>query len=66
MIIIGYGCKDVGINEMITENYEYKHKPSFIVDAFAKEGSQVDSFKEEIHAKLHRVQINNIDKSLFA
>ena len=47
MIIIGYGCKDVGINEMITENYEYKHKPSFIVDAFAKEGSQVDSFKEK-------------------
>jgi hypothetical protein len=47
LIIIGYGCKDVGINEMITENYEYKHKPSFIVDAFAKEGSQVDSFKEK-------------------
>lgn len=66
LIIIGYGCKDKGINEMIIENFDFSHKQSFIVDAYAKEGSQVDSFKEEIHAKLHRVQIDDIEKSLFA
>lgn len=65
LIIIGYGCKDKGINEMITENFDLNHKQSFIVDAYAKDGSQVDLFKEELHAKLHRVQIDNIDKSLF-
>ena len=66
LIIIGYGCKDAGINEMIKDNFDYKHKPSFIVDAYAQEGSPVDLFREEIHAKLHRVQIDDIEKSLFA
>lgn len=65
LIIIGYGCKDKGINEMIIENFDFSHKQSFIIDAYAKDGSQVDLFKEEIHAKLHRVQINDIEKSLF-
>lgn len=66
LIIIGYGCKDKGINEMIIENFDFSHKQSFIIDAYAKDGSQVDLFKEEIHAKLHRVQIDDIEKSLFA
>ena len=65
LIIIGYGCKDKGINEMIIENFDFSHKQSFIIDAYAKDGGQVDLFKEEIHAKLHRVQINDIEKSLF-
>lgn len=60
LIIIGYGCKDEGINEMIKENFDYKHKPSFIVDAYTKEGSLVEQFKEEINAKLLRVEINDI------
>lgn len=65
LIIIGYGCKDVGINEIIKDNFDFKHKPLFIVDAYAKEGSQVELFREELHAKLHRVQIGDIDKALF-
>ncbi len=65
LIIIGYGCKDAGINHMIKENFDYKHKDLFIIDPFAKEGSQVDLFKKEIYAKLHKVYIENIDKSLF-
>lgn len=28
LIIIGYGCKDEGINEMIKENFDYRNKPS--------------------------------------
>ena len=65
LIIIGYGCKDEGINEMIKENFDYRHKPSFIIDAYTKDGSQVDLFKKELQAKLLRVQINDISKALF-
>ena len=65
LIIIGYGCKDEGINEMIKENFDYRHKPSFIIDAYAKDESQVDQFKKELQAKLLRVQINDISKALF-
>lgn len=65
LIIIGYGCKDEGINEMIKENFDYRHKPLFIIDAYTKDGSQVDLFKKELHAKLLRVQINDISKALF-
>lgn len=65
LIIIGYGCKDEGINEMIKENFDYRNKPSFIIDAYAKDGSQVDLFKKELQAKLLRVQINDISRTLF-
>ncbi len=65
LIVIGYGCKDEGINEMIKENFDYKHKPSFFVDAYAKDGSQVAQFKEKLRAKLLRVQINDINKNHF-
>lgn len=66
LIIIGYGCKDTGINEMILENFDFKRKKSFIVDPYAKVGSKVDLFKEELHAKLLRVKIDNINSSLFS
>ena len=65
LIIIGYGCKDEGINEIIKENFDYNHKPLFIIDAYAKDESQVDLFKKELQAKLLRVQINDISKALF-
>ena len=50
---------------MIKENFDYRHKPSFIIDAYAKDESQVDQFKKELQAKLLRVQINDISKALF-
>lgn len=65
LIIIGYGCKDEGINEMIKENFDYKHKKTFIIDAYADENSQVYKFKNEIHAKLLTDQIDDIKKELF-
>lgn len=65
LIIIGYGCKDEGINEIIKENFDYNHKLLFIIDAYAKDESQVDLFKKELQAKLLRVQINDISMALF-
>ena len=65
LIIIGYGCKDAGINDIIKEFFDYKNKPSFIIDAYADEGSDVYSFKNEISAKLHQVEIDKITEKLF-
>lgn len=65
LIIIGYGCKDKGINELIKENFDFKHKPSYIIDAYATEESQVYLFKEEINAKLLKTEINDINENLF-
>ena len=65
LIIIGYGCKDEGINELIKDNFDYQHKQIFIIDAFAKEGSPVLQFKEVLNAQLLRVKIDNIKHSDF-
>lgn len=63
LIIIGYGCKDAGINEMIEEHFDFHNKPVFIVDKYAGEG--VEKFKNIVHAQLHRIDIDKIDPSLF-
>lgn len=65
LIIIGYGCKDAAINKIIKENFDYRNKKIFIVDPFAKEGSKVMEFKEELQAKLLRNGIDGICKNLF-
>ena len=65
LIVIGYGCKDEGINEMIMECFDYKNKQSFFVDAYANEGSPILKFKEKLNAKLHRVQLEDLKESLF-
>ena len=50
--MIGYECKDNGINEIIKEYFNYQHKPSFIVDKYA--GDMVVEFGKEIKAVLHK------------
>lgn len=63
LIIIGYGCKDEGINEIIKEYFDYQHKPSFIVDKYA--GDMVVEFGKEINAVLLKTDIDLINSSLF-
>lgn len=63
LIIIGYGCKDEGINEMIKKYFDYQHKPSFIVDKYA--GDMVVEFGKEINAVLHKTDIDLINSALF-
>ncbi len=63
LIIIGYGCKDKGINEIIKENFDYQHKPSYIIDKYA--GNQVVEFGKEINAVIHRIDLNSINSNLF-
>lgn len=63
LIIIGYGCKDEGINEIIKEYFDYNHKPSFIVDKYAGEGGV--EFGKSINAVLHKIDIDSIYSGLF-
>ena len=50
--MIGYECKDNGINEIIKEDFDYQHKPSFIGIKYA--GDMVVEFGKEIKAVLHK------------
>jgi len=34
LLIIGYGGKDTEINKMLLENFDFKNKPSYIIDPF--------------------------------
>ena len=63
LIIIGYGCKDKCINEIIKECFDYQHKPSFIVDI--KPSDKVKEFGKEINAKIYNTDIDLIEKNLF-
>lgn len=65
LIIIGYGCKDSGINEIIKEHFNYQHKPSFIVDKYAGEGKEVQKFGKEINASIHKIDVDSINSDLF-
>lgn len=64
LIIIGYGCKDEGINEIIKEYFDYHNKPSFIVDKYA--GDMVVEFGKDINATLHKIDIESINANLFS
>lgn len=63
LIIIGYGCKDKGINEIIKEYFDYHYKPSFIIDKYA--GKMVEEFGKAINAVLHKIDIDSINPTLF-
>lgn len=63
LIIIGYGCKDQGVNEIIKEYFDYHHKPSFIIDKYA--GKMVEEFGKDINAVLYKVDIDFISPALF-
>lgn len=63
LIIIGYGCKDQKINEMIKDNFDYKNKSSFIITPHAS--SIVEEFAQNINAKIIRKSIEDINKNWF-
>lgn len=64
LIIIGYGCKDEGINEIIKEYFDYHNKPSYVVDKYA--GDMVVEFGKDINATLHKIDIESINANLFS
>jgi len=58
LIIIGYGAKDLKINEMIFENFDFNKKKSFIIDPFPNE--VLNGFAEKLKAKLINKQLEVI------
>lgn len=58
LIIIGYGCKDKGINEIIA-NY-FKGRKVYIVDPYFEGNETVKEFATRINAKLIKTQIADL------
>lgn len=59
LIVIGYGCKDEGINKIIKENYDYKAKQVIIIDV-GKDDS-VRNFANETNAKHFTTGVEHFD-----
>lgn len=58
LIIIGYGSKDTEINRMIVDHFDFKNKPSFIIDPYPSKA--VDDLRNELGAKLIKSQLENV------
>jgi|SRR5665647_426171 len=50
IVIIGYGGKDIEINKIILENFDFRHKPSFIIDPFP--GDKLKLLQNQLNSKL--------------
>lgn len=61
LIIIGYGAKDLKINEMILENFVFNKNKSFIIDPYA--GDAVIQFASSINAKVINKQLEIIENN---
>lgn len=46
LVLIGYGCGDIEVNNLIREKYDYKNKPLFVVDPYPSENTRefIDEF----------------------
>ena len=62
LIIVGYGCKDKGINEMIFQNYRFWRSPITIIDPYP--GKQVFDFAWKIQARVVKKQLEDIDLNM--
>ncbi|MCK9413767.1 MAG: SIR2 family protein [Prolixibacteraceae bacterium] len=49
LIIIGYGGKDNEINKIIMKNFDYRNKPSYIIDPFP--GTNLKKLQAQLNAK---------------
>lgn len=58
LIIIGYGCKDRGINDVITKLF--KSKKIFIVDPYYDNNKIVQNFAKQVGAKILKTEIKDL------
>lgn len=62
LVIVGYGGKDIEINNIIMKNFDYKNKHSFIIDPYASK--TLKEFGKSINAKFinkHMEDLNIFD-----
>lgn len=59
LIIIGYGGKDTEINKMILEHFDYKNKPSYIIDPYP--GDKINELKDKLNSRLVTKDLETIE-----
>lgn len=59
LLIVGYGGRDSEVNRLILENFDYKNKPSYIIDLYP--GDKVIELQQALNAKLIVKELNNIE-----
>ena len=64
LIIIGYGCKDEGINKIIIENFD-PTKPSFIIDPCVETNQAIKSLQTQLGAKAFPKKVDDISSTWF-
>lgn len=63
LIIIGYGCKDEEVNRIILENFDFKNKPSFMVNPYPSE--KVIEFGEILNSTMVCTELENLGIGMF-
>jgi hypothetical protein len=63
LIIIGYGFKDSGINDIIKNNF--RGKRIYIVDPYAQNNENIQHFAMEVDAILIKKSVESIDRHCF-
>ena len=58
LIIIGYGCKDSGINDIIKKHF--KGDKIFIVDPYCDKNKTVNEFARRVGAKIIKTQMSDL------
>lgn len=59
LIIIGYGAKDSEVNKMMLENFDYKNKPSFVIDPYP--GVAVKDLQTQLGARLVKSHLEDVN-----
>lgn len=65
LIIIGYGGKDEGINEMVKTCFDFKNKPVYILDPGIDNNENLKSFAIYLNAKIITGGIEDFDENTF-
>lgn len=63
LIIVGYGCKDKGINDIVA-NY-FKGKRVYIVDPYCDGNETINEFAKRIDAQILKTQISDLSMDEF-
>jgi hypothetical protein len=58
LVIIGYGAKDSEVNNIILKHFDFKNKPSVIIDPYP--GSTVKELQIKLGAKLIQLQLETV------
>ncbi|MBI0400396.1 hypothetical protein [Cyclobacterium marinum] len=58
LIIVGYGGRDSEVNKMILENFDFKTKPTYVIDPFA--GKEIKELIEKLGGTLVEKHLNDL------